>query len=128
MSNPLLDRAKSNNIKKLNEATAVEKDTKNVIENNIENNIISNVDIANTKTPRDEIVESIKLTNRKLRKRINVSMNEDIFHKLITVANGRSVSAVMEKILMDAMKDTVVDKEIVDIYIDTMKTKGQRRS
>ena len=124
MNNPFLDRAKSNNIKKLNETTAIEKDVKNVVENNIEND----VEVATTKTSRDEVVESIKVSNRKVRKRINVSMNEDIFHKLITVANGRSVSAVMEKILMDAVKDTVVDKEIVDIYVDTMKTKGQKKS
>ncbi|MCI7208521.1 MAG: hypothetical protein MSA15_21320 [Clostridium sp.] len=123
MSNPFLDRAKSNNnLRKLNETTAIE----NKVENTIENKVENNKEVATTKTSRDTVVESIKISNRKARKRINVSMNEDVFHKLITVANGRSVSAVMEKILMDAVKDTIIDREIVEIYLETMKNKGQK--
>ena len=62
----------------------------------------------------------------KQRKRINVSLDEDIFDKIITLSNGKSASAVMEKILIDAVKDVKVDRDIVKHYKETMENKGRK--
>lgn len=77
-------------------------------------------------TTTTSIVDVIKKANRKKRKRINVSLDEDIFDKIITLSNGKSASAVMEKILIDAVKDVKVDRDIVNHYKETMENKGRK--
>jgi hypothetical protein len=79
-----------------------------------------------TATTTNRIVDEIKNYNKRGTKRINVSFSEEIFDKLITVANGKSVSKVMENILIDAVRDCEINEEVVRIYKDTMKKKGKK--
>ena len=96
------DRANSNNIQSLNGHTAI------------------------TKSSKADVLSEIEKSNREVKKRINVSLEESVFDRLITLANGKSVSSAMEMILRDAVKDKDIDEEIVRKYKEKMKNKGQR--
>lgn len=120
-------RGLSNNkpaIKTLNNETSIESFKKNneevVEEVNEETTTTTNPVATTTRS----IVDEISSSTRKKRKRITVSMNEDVFEKLITAANGKSVSKVMEGILSDAVANEHIDRDIVEKYKDTMKDKG----
>ena len=117
---PLSQRAQSNNkpIKTLDKDTSII----NLKKNNEE--VVEEVNVEPSATTTISIVDEIKISTRKQRKRINVSMDEEIFDKLITVANGKSVSNVMERILIDAVKHREIDRAIVIEYKNKMKNKG----
>ena len=120
----LNERGLSNNkpIKTLDKDTA----TINLNKNNEEviEEVNEEVNEEPSATTTISIVDEIKISTRKQRKRINVSMDEEIFDKLITVANGKSVSNVMERILIDAVKHREIDRAIVIEYKNKMKNKG----
>ena len=88
----------------------------------------SKTNIADTKS--DSVLDEIRERNKNrksTKKRINVSLSEEVFEKLITLCNGGSVSATMEHILSDKVKDLGVDEEIVRAYKETMSNKGPKQ-
>lgn len=102
-------------VKKLNQDTAtqtvIEATNNPVIEPKKDNNISEYIN---------------ELSKKQEKKRINVALSQETFEKIITVARGKSASAVMEKLLDFAVQDVEIDRDIVKKYYDTMKNKCKK--
>lgn len=122
----------NNGLKKLNEET-----TNDILKSNsIKNNSDDNIDTANNgvvqkidENQKREVINSYiqEIQRKQEKKRLNVSLSQDTFEKLITIAGGKSVSAVIESIVNIYTKDTEINKEIVEKYCKTMENKKRKK-
>lgn len=109
-------------VKKLNQETATQTvvdATNNTKEVSVE---------TSTETKKGDISEYVnEITKKQEKKRINVALSQETFEKIITVAKGKSASAVMEKLLDFAVQDIEIDDAIVQKYYNTMKNKCKKQ-
>lgn len=139
----LATRAKNANatMEKLNGETAtkivvnatrnIEETTANTEETTANTEEITTNTINDTVTATQRIADVSEFVNeiskKQEKKRINVGLSQETFEKIITVAQGKSASAVMEKLLDFAVQDVVINEAIVKKYYNTMKNKCKKQ-